>query len=408
MAWPTPEIQLNLLGRFEAHGPGVSAPLRPRKARALLTFLALTDPVPQPRERLTGLLWGSHFETQARQNLRHALVQLRRTLGAQRIVSEHDLVGLQQPVPASDARRFHELIDDGSNPALQAAVALYRGDLAADLAISEPAWEEWIGLERESLRARCIEALVVLGEQALGAGDPASALDHAGRALQLNEFREDAHRAWLAALAAMGRRCDALRHFERLSGRLARELAAAPEPATCDCVEQIRGGGMLPAPAASAPDAPASAAQPPSLAVQPFRALSADPEIGFAADALAHDLEVAFAKLGDLQVASYAPLSPGAADHVGGGPARPRELTYLLEGSVRPLEQAVRINVLLVHASSGLKIWAETFQPSIRGFLRGADATVRALVAAAHRRMLRHHEAAVIGEAEPTRPNLSA
>jgi len=52
-----------------------------KKAAGLLAFLACTAPESQRRERLIDLLWGSHFETQARQNLRQTLYVLRRALG---------------------------------------------------------------------------------------------------------------------------------------------------------------------------------------------------------------------------------------------------------------------------------------------------------------------------------------
>jgi hypothetical protein len=44
----------------------------------LLAYLACTQPIPQQREKLATMLWGSHFEAQARQNLRQALSRLRR------------------------------------------------------------------------------------------------------------------------------------------------------------------------------------------------------------------------------------------------------------------------------------------------------------------------------------------
>jgi len=78
---PPPKYRLALLGRFELSGPDGPVDLPNKKLAGLLAYLACTAPEPQSREKLATLLWGSHFETQARQNLRQALFRLRRALG---------------------------------------------------------------------------------------------------------------------------------------------------------------------------------------------------------------------------------------------------------------------------------------------------------------------------------------
>ena len=81
-AVPTPTFQLSLLGRFELSGPdGAIVDLTSKKLAGLLAFLACTAPQAHSRDKLMTLLWGSHFDAQARQNLRQALSRLRRVLG---------------------------------------------------------------------------------------------------------------------------------------------------------------------------------------------------------------------------------------------------------------------------------------------------------------------------------------
>ena len=77
-----------LLGRFDLSGSDGSVELSNKKLAGLLAHLACTAPVPQPREKLATLLWGSHFDTQARQNLRQALFRLRQTLGQDLLVGD--------------------------------------------------------------------------------------------------------------------------------------------------------------------------------------------------------------------------------------------------------------------------------------------------------------------------------
>jgi DNA-binding SARP family transcriptional activator len=73
---------LSLPGGFELAGPDGRIDLASRKLVALLAFLACTAPQEHGRNSLMTLLWGSHFDAQARQNLRQALTRLRRVLGA--------------------------------------------------------------------------------------------------------------------------------------------------------------------------------------------------------------------------------------------------------------------------------------------------------------------------------------
>src|SRR5215471_12292820 len=78
---PSPRFSLSLLGRFQLSGPDGVIDLPSKKLAGLLTYLACTAPRPQRRETLSALLWGSHFDLQAKQNLRQALFRLRKVLG---------------------------------------------------------------------------------------------------------------------------------------------------------------------------------------------------------------------------------------------------------------------------------------------------------------------------------------
>jgi DNA-binding SARP family transcriptional activator len=80
-ASPPARFNLRILGRFELSGPTGPIELPNKKLAALLAYLACSAPEPQSREKLATLLWGSHFDAQARQNLRQALFRLRRALG---------------------------------------------------------------------------------------------------------------------------------------------------------------------------------------------------------------------------------------------------------------------------------------------------------------------------------------
>jgi hypothetical protein len=120
---PFPAFRLALLGRFELTGPQGIVDLPSRKLAGLLAYLACTAPRPQPREKLSALLWGSHFDAQAKQNLRQALYRLRKMLGHDAIEGDGEVVSLNAAVICCDVGRFEALVHEGSRDALSAAAS---------------------------------------------------------------------------------------------------------------------------------------------------------------------------------------------------------------------------------------------------------------------------------------------
>src|SRR5258708_6254390 len=237
---PLPKFNLALLGRFELSGPAGPVDLPNKKLAGLLAYLACTAPEPQSREKLGTLLWGSHFETQARQNLRQALFRLRRALGEDALVGDGEDISLALGVLDCDVARREALIREGSRASLAAAVDLYKGRFLSDVSIPEEAWADWVAGERQRLEGSALDALVRLGEIELAAGHADQALETAHRALAINNLREDAHRLIVQGLAAAGRKAEALKHYQDLVALLERELSTEPDAATESLVAELR------------------------------------------------------------------------------------------------------------------------------------------------------------------------
>jgi DNA-binding SARP family transcriptional activator/predicted ATPase len=237
---PPPRFSLSLLGRFELTGPDGVVDLPSKKLAALLTYLACTVPQPQRRETLSTLLWGSHFDAQAKQNLRQALFRLRKVLGQDALAGDGEVVSLNPAVVSSDVGRFEALVREGTRDALRAAAELYRGPLVDDVAVSEEGWSEWLTAERERLLEPALGAMVGLGEQELAAGRPENALRAGQRAIALNSMREDAHRMIVRSLAAAGRKAEALKHYQDLVALLKRELNTEPDATTRSLEAELR------------------------------------------------------------------------------------------------------------------------------------------------------------------------
>ena len=244
---------LSLLGSFELTGPDGVVDLPSKKLAGLLTYLACTAPRPQSREKLSALLWGSHFDVQAKQNLRQALFRLRKVLGEDALESDGEVVSLNTAVVLCDVSRFEALLREGSRDALSVAADLYRGRLIDDVTIGEEGWNEWLTGERDRLGELALGAMVGLGKQELAAGRAEHARKAGQRAIALNNIREDAHRLVVLALAATGRKAEALRHYQRLVALLKRELNTEPDEITRSLVAKLRIASASPVGSIAAP-----------------------------------------------------------------------------------------------------------------------------------------------------------
>ena len=132
----------------------------------------------QSREKLSLLLlWGSHFDVQAKQNLRQALFRLCKLLGEDALESDGEVVSLNAAAIRCNVSQFEILVREGSRDSLSVAADLYRGRLIDDVTVGEEGWNEWLTGERDRLRELAIGAMVGLGEQELATG-------HAERALK--------------------------------------------------------------------------------------------------------------------------------------------------------------------------------------------------------------------------------
>jgi TolB-like protein len=387
---PTPTFQLSLLGRFELAGPDGAIDLTSKKLAALLAFLACTAPQAHGRDKLMTLLWGSHFDVQARQNLRQALTRLRRVLGEDTLISSGESVSLQPGVIACDVTQLEALLADGSRDALNEVVGCYRGRLLADIEIPEEAWTEWLAAERQRLEGLALDAMVKLGEQELGAGNHESARSAANRVIAISGLREDAHRLIMRVLAAGGRRADALKHYEDLTALLKRELSVEPDPSTRSLAAELRkshaprpGSGVRSDPASETSAVLPPLPDRPSIAVLPFANISGDPEQEYFADGMVDDILMALSRVRWLfviarQSSFIYKVRIADVQQVG----RELGVRYMVEGSVRKSGTRVRIVAQLIETEGGAHLWADRFEGDLRDIFALQDAITERIVAA--------------------------
>ena len=255
-----PQLQLNLLGPLHIMLDGVSLAFRYEKVRALVAYLAAEADRPHTRSELAGLLWSDSPEVDARRNLSQALFQLRQTIGDADqatpwlIVTRDTLqfnTAADQQVDVSEFDRLlvacaahtHEAIDTCPACAqrLEQAVALYRGDFLQHFQIDDSlAFEEWTIFKREGLHRRALEALDQLTAYHAQRGAHDEARRYAQRQLDLEPWREEAHRQVMQALAASGQRSAALAQYEVCRKVLLDELGVEPAAETKTLYERLK------------------------------------------------------------------------------------------------------------------------------------------------------------------------
>jgi DNA-binding SARP family transcriptional activator len=256
-------FQLRLFGKFELAG----GPLGARRARELLCYLLLNGSRPQRRDSLAGLLWEEAAPAQAGKYLRQALWQLQAALrplaaagAAPALEVDPEWIGLT-PCPALevDLRAFEQaarachgvpgaLLDDAARCGLEAAVALYRGELL------EGWYQDWCLAARERLQNDFLEMLEKLVCSCEARGDGERGLAYARRMLALDPAREQVHRHVMRLQLMSGNRTGALRAFELCERTLMAELGVAPAPETRALYEAARSGHSDPPHAASPPE----------------------------------------------------------------------------------------------------------------------------------------------------------
>jgi predicted ATPase/DNA-binding SARP family transcriptional activator len=218
-----------------------------RKALALLCYLAVRAQ-PVSRTQLAELFWGDKSESQGRANLSRVLNNLT-TLFPGSIHATRDTLTLAPGVFSLDLEEFQDLAQQSSSSALQAAAALYHDEFMSGLYLDDcPEFEVWLVAERERWQQRFISVLDCLAGYFARREEPEKALPFAARMLEIEPWREEAHREMMQLLAQSGQRSAALQQFETARRVIGEELGVEPGAEMVALYEQIRAQELAPAP----------------------------------------------------------------------------------------------------------------------------------------------------------------
>src|SRR5919109_4002370 len=125
-------IRLVLLGGFAALGAdGAPLALPTRKAEALLALLACRSGDAQPRERLTGLLWGDRGDRQARHSLSQTLTAIRGAIGdgPDPFIADRETLAIDLSTIGADVIDLVNIAERNDLASLRVAADLCRGPL---------------------------------------------------------------------------------------------------------------------------------------------------------------------------------------------------------------------------------------------------------------------------------------
>ncbi len=371
----------------------------PKKARALLGYLAAQGGQAVSRERLADLLWPYQGSEQARHSLRNCLLELRKALGpsgARHLVADFANCRIQDVVV--DLDRFERLSRSPNRPELQGAAELYRGEFLADFDIDSEPFQEWLAAERDRTLALICDILQRLTAAQDAAGEADAAIQSGRRLVALDPLSEFGQRALMRAYARAGRRGEALRQYKSCAETLKRELGVAPDDETQALAREMarsgaaaeadprsgvaEGAGFSPGfsrgdslAAHGAPDRTARRAPPavaasgsatltwPGLlssigvAVAPLRNLTGDPEHQYVVEAFTDDLVTDLLRHG--RGLSLKPIAdereilgqfPGKAE---------RGFEYVVTGSAqRSGPGMLRVNMRITDAATAEYLWA--------------------------------------------------
>ncbi|HEV7997308.1 MAG TPA: BTAD domain-containing putative transcriptional regulator [Stellaceae bacterium] len=392
-------LLIGLLGPLVIEGEDRQFGKVPRKARALLAYMAAQGGRAVSRERLSDLLWPYQGSDQARHSLRNCLLELRKALApaaGRHLATEFANCRLQ--AIDVDIEHFERLARSPSRAELLAAAELYRGEFLADFVIDSEPFQEWLAAERDrtlDLICSVLQRLTALQDEA---GEHDAAIQSARRLAALDPLSEIGQRALIRAYAHAGRRPEALRQYRTCAEILKRELGVAPDAETQALANEIArsgaiGDGALAGRAAEMPyrDTPAmptpldrvavkpaiprhlaplerrAGAQWPcvlpsiAVAVAPLRNLTGDPEQQYLVEAFSDDLVtdllrhgrgLALARIADERRPPDLLARPGDA-----------ETEYVVTGSAQRSGPAtLRVNMQITKAATGEYCWADRYE----------------------------------------------
>jgi DNA-binding SARP family transcriptional activator len=218
-------MEFRILGPLEVVDGDLTLPLGGERQRALLALLLTRPNEVVSTDHLVDELWGSRPPKTALNTIQYYVSQLRKTLGADRIVTRPPGYLIRIEPEELDLARFERLSQEGTGESLHAALELWRGPALADLAFEAFARDEATRLEELRL---VVHERRIDGD--LEAGRAAEIVSELKRLIAEHPLRERLRRQLMLALYRSGRQAEALGVYQATRATLVDELGIEPGP----------------------------------------------------------------------------------------------------------------------------------------------------------------------------------
>jgi predicted ATPase/DNA-binding SARP family transcriptional activator len=262
-------VEVRFFGEFEVVEAGVMVQVRGTKQRALLAVLALHRGKPIAADRLIDALWEEGQSANPANALQAQIGQLRRTLGAEAILTTEAGYALAVQPEDMDAVRFEQLVAKGrrlleegememASATLTDALRLRRGE-----PLGEFAYAGFADAERAHLDELTLVALEANAGADLALGRNGEVIGQLEALCREHPLRERLQELLILALYRDGRQADALRAYAEIRDRLVDELGIDPGMALQELESRVLAqdptlalAGPVQLQAAAAPAAP--------------------------------------------------------------------------------------------------------------------------------------------------------
>jgi DNA-binding SARP family transcriptional activator len=238
-----PILRVSVIGGASFESGGRDIALRNRKARAILSYVALSETGEVQRERLAGLFWSEFGEQNARTTLRQAIHELREAtlaVGCDALLGMRTSVGLR---PGSFRVDLNEML--AAVAAREAPEALLREPRMAETLMAgfddlDASFHGWLMARRQTLHDRLIRELEEGYRDMRLPRRRRRRLAEA--ALMLDPTHEEACRVVMRAAAETGELGAALHAYDELYRLLGEDYDMEPSVPTQALVAEIKQG----------------------------------------------------------------------------------------------------------------------------------------------------------------------
>lgn len=243
------ELQTSFMGGLRLHlgEYDLTRSALPKKAQAILCYLIL-NPRTHSRQEIAGKFWPEVSESKARVSLRVALNKMKEQHLDTFLIAPRPTIAFDHDTNYwCDVEAFENILnefrraDEKDINLLKEAVDLYRGDFLDGFDAEDAfGFDEWMLNQREYLRQLALHALDDLVNLFLGDNQFAAGIEYAHRLLELEPWRESAHRQLMWLFARSGNRPAALEQYEKCKEILLNDLGIEPDPETTAVYQEIK------------------------------------------------------------------------------------------------------------------------------------------------------------------------